>query len=77
MGHITLDIKHLQLPNKPKSVSLNEGKLVFNISGKQDYEASVMQLFSAGAKFVKFEYNKEHYRGITIWDFYQEKSGGA
>ena len=59
MGHITLDIKHLQLPKKPSSVTLNEGKLVFDISGKQDYTASIMQYFNAGVKFVKFEYNKD------------------
>ena len=59
MANITLTIEHLQLPKKPTSVSLDNGKLVFNISGKQDYKASVMQLFNAGAKFVKFEYNKD------------------
>ena len=35
-------------------------ELVFKISGKQDYKASVMQLFNTGVKFVKFEYNKEY-----------------
>ena len=58
MANITLTIEHLQLPKKPTS-ALDNGKLVFNISGKQDYKASVMQLFNAGAKFVKFEYNKD------------------
>ena len=61
MANITLDIEHLQLPKKPSSVELNDkGELVFDISGKQDYKASVMQLFNTGVKFVKFEYNKEN-----------------